>query len=153
MAQSAPNVLARNKRAFHDYMVEDTLECGIQLAGTEVKSIKARKFNFSDSYARVKNDELWLIGLHISPWSHATEFNHEPLRSRKLLVHRSELKRIRRRATERGFTLVPLDVHLKNGMVKITLGMVKGKKLHDKRQTIKDKDIKREQDREMAGRP
>ncbi len=152
MAESDVKVLARNKRAFHEYTVEDTIECGIELLGTEVKSVKARKFNFSDSYARIKRGEIWLHGLHISPWSHATEFNHEPLRSRKLLVHKAEIKRLRRRATERGFTLVPLDLHLKRGLIKVTIGMVKGKKLHDKRQSIRSKDLKREQDRETAGR-
>ncbi len=152
MAESDIKVLAKNKRAFHEYIVEDTLECGIELYGTEVKSVKARKFNFSDSYARIKRGELWLHGLHISPWSHATEFNHEPLRNRKLLVHKAEIKRLRRRATERGFTLVPIDLHLKRGIVKVTLAMVKGKKLHDKRQTIKNKDLKRDQERETAGR-
>ena len=152
MAESDIKVLAKNKRAFHEYIVEDTLECGIELYGTEVKSVKARKFNFSDSYARIKRGELWLHGLHISPWSHATEFNHEPLRNRKLLVHKAEIKRLRRRATERGFTLVPIDLHLKRGIVKVTLAMVKGKKLHDKRQTIKNKDLKCDQERETAGR-
>ncbi|MFP4644578.1 MAG: SsrA-binding protein SmpB [Spirochaetales bacterium] len=152
MSEYGVKLLAKNKRAFHEYTVEDTIECGIELFGTEVKSVKGRKFNFSDSYARIKRGELWLHGLHISPWSHATEFNHEPLRSRKLLVHKAEIKRLKRRATERGFTLVPLDLHLKNGLVKVTLGMVKGKKLHDKRQSIRNKDLKRDQERETAGR-
>lgn len=152
MSETGVKVLAKNKRAFHEYTVEDTLECGIELSGTEVKSVKARKFNFSDSYARIKRGELWIHGLHISPWTHATEFNHEPLRSRKLLVHKAELKRLKKHVTERGFTLVPLDLHLKRGLIKLTLGLVKGKKLHDKRQTIRNKDLRREQERETAGR-
>ncbi len=152
MADESAHVLAKNKRAFHEYTVVDTLECGIELKGTEVKSIKGRRFNFSDSYVRIKHDQLWLIGFNISPWSHASEFNHEPLRPRKLLAQRSEIVRLKKQATERGFTLVPLDVHLVRGLVKIKLGVVRGKKLHDKRQAIRSRDLRREQERELSGR-
>lgn len=152
MAEESTHVLARNKRAYHEFAVVDTLECGIELRGTEVKSVKAKRFNFSDSYARIKRDELWLIGFNISHWSHASDFNHDPVRPRKLLAQRSEIARLKKQATERGFTLVPLDLHLVRGLVKVKLGIVRGKKLHDKRQTIRARDLRREQERELTGR-
>ena len=145
-------VLATNRRARFNYQVEDTLECGLSLAGTEVKSIKAGKFSFSDSYGRVRDDELWLVGFHISPYEHGTIFNHEPDRERKLLAHKREIIRLRRRVDERGFTLVPMKVYLKKGLVKIELGVCRGKKLVDKRATIKERDQKRDAERELRGR-
>ena len=145
-------LLAKNRRALHDYSVEETLECGIMLVGTEVKSIRAGNFSFSDSYARLKNGELFLVGVHITPYNHASLENHDPERERKLLAHAEELSRLERKTREKGFTLVPLDFHLKRGYVKVNLGLCKGKKMHDKRETIKAKDQKRDADREMSGR-
>lgn len=143
--------LARNRRAFHEYTVDEKLEVGIALQGTEVKSMRAGSFSFSDSYARVKQQELWLVGLHISEYSHGNLFNHEPLRDRKLLAHHEEIDRLRRRVDERGLTLVPLEFYLKQGKVKLELGVCRGKKLHDKRETLKQKAQERDMDREMRG--
>ncbi len=142
-------VLSKNRRAFHEYEVLERYECGIMLSGTEVKSMKAGKYSFVDSYGRIKNSELWLIGLHISHYDHGNIHNHEPVQNRKLLVHREELQKIRRKVDEKGFTLVPLGFHLKGGLVKLELGLCRGKKLHDKRATIKEKDLKRQADRDI----
>ncbi len=143
--------LARNKKAFHDFSVEESLECGIELQGTEVKSIKSGRFSFADSHARIRDDELYLVALHISEYDHGNIHNHKPTRERRLLAHKQEIKRLRRRVTEKGYTLVPLTIYLKNGLVKVEIGLCKGKKLHDKRETIKARDMKREQAREMKG--
>ncbi len=154
MAQDgqAVKILAKNRKARFNFEIEDTIECGIELKGTEVKSIRAGKMSFADSYARVRDGELYLLAFHISPYEHGNIFNHEPDRDRKLLAHAQEVKRLQRRIDERGFTLVPLSVYLKKGMVKVELGLGKGKKLHDKRESIKQKDLKREADREMRNR-
>ncbi len=143
--------LARNKKAFHDFTVEESLECGIALQGTEVKSIKSGRFSFADSHARIRDDELYLVGLHISEYDHGNIYNHKPTRERRLLAHKQEIKRLRRRVTEKGYTLVPLRIYLKKGLVKVEIGLCKGKKLHDKREAIKARDMKREQAREMKG--
>ena len=149
---SGVKVLATNRRARFTYQVEDSFECGLALAGTEVKSMRKGKFSFSDAYGRIRDEELWLVGFHISPYDHATIFNHEPDRDRKLLAHKQEIIRLKRKVDERGFTLVPLKVYLKNGLVKIELGICRGKKLVDKRNTIKERDQKRDAEREMRGR-
>ena len=145
-------VLATNRRARFNYQVDETLECGISLAGTEVKSLKIGKFSFSDAYGRIRNNELWLVGFHITPYEHGTLFNHEPDRERKLLVHKKELTQLRRKVDERGFTLIPMKVYLKQSLVKIELGICRGKKLVDKRQSIKERDQKRDADRELRSR-
>ncbi|TVR00204.1 MAG: SsrA-binding protein SmpB [Spirochaetaceae bacterium] len=147
--KSATKQLGRNRRAFYDYAVDETLECGVVLTGTEVKSIRANKFSFSDAYGRIRNNELWLIGLHISEYSHGNLFNHEPLRERKLLAHRREIAKLRRKVDERGFTLIPLTIYLKGGRIKIELGVCRGKKNYDKREGIKERDQRREVDREI----
>ncbi|TFG61593.1 MAG: SsrA-binding protein SmpB [Spirochaetales bacterium] len=149
MEKTPVKVLARNKRAFFEYTIDETLECGIELLGTEVKSIKIGKFSYTDCYAKIKNDELWLIGFHISPYPFGNLFNHDPLRVRKLLVHREEIKRLKRKVDEKGFTLVPVSFYLKKGRVKVELGLCRGKKLHDKRESIKKKDLAREAQREF----
>jgi SsrA-binding protein len=141
--------LGTNRKARFNYEVVETLECGIELRGTEVKSVKNGKFSFTDSYARIKDGELWLQALHISPYAFGNLNNHEPERERRLLVHRDEIKRLRRRVDERGFTLVPLKFYLKRGFVKVQIGVCRGKKLHDKREAIKRKDQKREEAREF----
>ncbi len=144
--------LARNRRAFHEYTVDEHLEVGIELVGTEVKSMRAGQFSFADSYGRVKVGELWLIGLHVAEYTHGNLFNHEPTRERKLLCHAAEIDRLRRRVEEKGFTLIPLEVYLKQGLIKVDIGVCRGKKLYDKRESLKQKAQKRDMDREMRGR-
>lgn len=146
---STKKILARNRRAFHEYLVEEKLEVGIILQGTEVKSMRRGKFSFADAYGRVKNGELWLFGLHISEYTHGNLFNHDPVRNRKLLCHAEEVDRLRRRVEEKGFTLVPLEFYLKQGLIKLELGVCRGKKLYDKRESLKAKDQKREMDRAL----
>ena len=150
--RTAGKTLAVNRKARFLYTVEDTLECGITLQGTEVKSMKSGRFSFSDSYAAIENGELWLKGLHISPYAQGNIHNHDPLRPRKLLAHRQEIKRLRRRVEERGLTLVPLRFYLSRGMVKLELGLGRGKKVRDRREEIKKKDQKRDQERELRYR-
>ncbi|MFW5828319.1 MAG: SsrA-binding protein SmpB [Alkalispirochaeta sp.] len=144
--------LARNRRAFHEYIVEEKIEVGIVLEGTEVKSMRGGKFSFSDAYGRIRNGELWLIGLHIAEYTHGNLFNHDPIRDRKLLAHGAEIDRMRRRVEERGFTLIPLEFYLKQGLIKLEMGICKGKHLYDKRESLKKKQQKRDMDREMRGR-
>jgi len=141
--------LAVNKKARFDYSIIESFECGIALMGTEVKSMKEGRFSFANSYATVENDELWLIDFHITPYAFGNRANHEPLRRRKLLVHRKEIKRLKRATDEKGLTLVPLKFHLKRGMVKCELGIARGKKLFDKRDDIRKRDQKRELEREF----
>ena len=141
--------LARNRRAFHEYIVDERLEVGIELRGTEVKSMRAGQFNFSDSYARIREGELFLIGLHITEYTHGNIYNHIPDRDRKLLAHRDEITKLRRRVDEKGYTLIPLEFYLVKGLVKLELGICKGKKLYDKRESLKQKDQERDAQREM----
>ncbi len=150
--QTRTKTLASNRRARFDYQVDESFECGVALAGTEVKSVKAGRFSFSDSYGRIRDGELWLIGFHISPYEQSSIFNHEPDRSRKLLVHKQEIARIKRKVDERGFTLIPLKVYLKKGLIKLELGVCRGKKLTDKRNAIRERDQKRDAERELRGR-
>ncbi|MCL1817804.1 MAG: SsrA-binding protein SmpB [Spirochaetaceae bacterium] len=140
-------LLADNRKARFNYTIDENIECGIVLQGTEVKSMKAGQFSFADAYARIKEEELWLIGFHITPYERGNIFNHNPERERKLLVHKKELKRLARKVDEKGFTLVPLKVYLKKSRVKIDLGLCKGKKTYDKRENIKDRDLRRETER------
>jgi SsrA-binding protein len=142
-------LLAENRKARFQYTVESTLECGIVLQGTEVKSMRARHFSFSDAYAEISKGELWLMSFHINPYDFGNQFNHEPLRPKKLLINKSEMEKLRKKVDEKGFTLVPTKFYLKNGRVKVEIGVAKGKKLHDKRQSIKERDVKRDLDREM----
>ena len=152
MSTNERSSLARNRRAFHEYHVEERIECGIELRGTEVKSMRMRAFSFSDSYARVRNGQLWLIGLHITEYTHGNIHNHDPDRDRRLLCHTKEIDQLRRRVEEKGFTLVPLEFYLKGGLVKVELGVCKGKKLYDKRETLKRNAQLRDADREMRER-
>lgn len=146
---SGKKILAVNRKARYNYAVEDTLECGIELRGTEVKSMKERSFSFSDAYAKITDGELWLVGLHVTPYKFGNIYNHEPDRTRKLLVHRQEIKRLSRKVNERGLTLIPLSFYLSRGMVKLELGICKGKRMVDKREDIKRRDLKRDADRAM----
>ena len=145
-------VVAKNKKAFHDYEVLDRYEAGIVLVGTEVKAIRDRKVNLKDSYARVRGGELWLENCHISPYTHGNISNHEPLRSRKLLLHRRELSKLIGRSTRKGFTIVPLSLYFKNGKIKLELGLGRGKQLHDKRETARRKAIDRDVEIELKRR-
>ncbi len=145
-------VVSRNRRAYHDYNIDEKFECGIELAGSEVKSIRGGHVAFADSYARIRDGQIWLVGLRISPYDQASIFNHEPDRDRRLLMHRDEIRRLRRRVDERGFTLIPLQIYFKGGLVKVEIGLGKGKREYDKRQSIKQRDQRREAEREMRER-
>lgn len=145
MAEKSPiKVLATNRRARHDYFIEDRLEAGIVLTGTEVKSLRQGRANLKESYAMVRGGEIWLLSCHISPYSHGNLNNHEPLRERKLLLHRTEILKLERKKKLSGLTLVPLRFYLSRGKVKLELAVAKGKKLYDKRESIKQKDLDRE---------
>ena len=137
-------IIAQNKKARFNYAVEDTYECGIVLEGTEVKSVKAGNISFPDAFAEITGGEVWVRNLHIAEYPFSSVFNHDPDRKKKLLLHKEEIKRIRRKVEEKGYTLIPLDFYLKNGRVKVTLGVCKGKKLFDKRADIKERDVNRE---------
>src|SRR4029453_10023467 len=127
--------------------MEETFEAGIVLVGSEVKALREGKANLKDSYGRIEHDEVWLWNAHISPYGPASQFGHEPTRSRKLLLHRSEIARLNGKVKERGLTLVPLRLYFKNGRAKVELGLARGKKQHDKREAIKEREIRREMDR------
>ena len=142
-------VIAKNKKSRHNYFILSIYETGIVLRGTEVKSLRENRLNLMDSYAQVKDGELWLIGMHISPYEKANIFNHDPLRPKKLLMHSREIERLRRDTEEKGLTLVPLSVYIKNGKVKVELGLAKGKHLYDKRETKKSREAKREVERAL----
>lgn len=135
-------IVAKNRKARHDYFIDETFEAGIVLAGTEVKSIRQGKANLRDSYAQVKNGELFLHNVHISPYDHGNIYNKDPLRSRKLLMHKREIDRLEGLTAQKGLSLVPLSLYFKNNRVKVELGLARGKKLYDKRQDLKDKAIK-----------
>ncbi|MBF0113375.1 MAG: SsrA-binding protein SmpB [Desulfamplus sp.] len=145
-------IVATNKKARHDYDISGEIEAGIVLVGTEVKSIRQGRVNLKDSYADIKNGEVFLRQMHISPYQNAYYDNHDPLRSRKLLLHNKEIKKMIGKVSERGFSIVPLKVYFKNGKIKVQIGLAKGKKLYDKRDSIKRKDIQRDMDREEKGR-
>ena len=139
--------IATNRRARHEYEILETVEAGLVLRGTEVKSLRAGQVTFKDSYATVRNDEGWLIGCHISPYSHGTDANHDPERDRKLLLHRRQIIRLLGKTAERGLTLVPLRLYFKGGRAKVELGLARGRKLHDKRSAIREREVKREMDK------
>lgn len=136
-------IIANNPKARHDYFIDDTLECGIVLVGTEVKSIRNGKVSLKDSYAQIKDDELFIYNLHISPYEKGNIFNKDPLRTRKLLVHKSEIRKLVGMIKQKGITLVPISVYFDNNKVKVELAIAKGKKLYDKRQDIAKKDAER----------
>ena len=145
-------IIAENRKARFDYFIEDTYECGIVLEGTEVKSVKNGNISFPDAFAEITNGEVWVKNFHISEYSFSSIFNHDPDRPKKLLLHAEEIKRLNRRVDEKGCTLIPLDFYLKDGRVKVTLGVCKGKKMYDKRAAIKDRDVQRDIQREFAGK-
>lgn len=145
-------VVTSNRRAFHDFHILETVEAGIVLTGTEIKSIRDGKATISEAYARIDNDELWLVGSNVAPYSHGNRANHEPNRPRKLLVHRRELERLREAVEQKGLTLVPLRLHLKRGIAKLDLGVARGKKLFDKRAAEADRQSRRDVDRALRDR-
>jgi SsrA-binding protein len=142
--EKAQRLIADNRKAFHDYHVLDTWEAGVALLGTEVKAIREGSVNLRDSYARLENGEVWLMNLHISPYSHTGYAHHDERRQRKLLLHRHEIQKLMGRVVERGLTLVPLRMYLNKGRVKVALALVKGKQAHDKRETIRRREVDRE---------
>jgi len=141
-----------NRRARHDYHIEETLEAGIALVGSEVKSLREGKANLKDSYGRVERGEVWLLNAHISPYDPASQFGHDPLRARKLLLHRREINRLGTKVKERGYTLVPLRIYFRNGRAKVEMALAHGKRRHDKRAAIREREVRREMDRAAARR-
>ena len=144
--------IARNKRARHDYHILETWEAGLVLRGTEVKSLRNGKATLTDAYGVVKDGEVFLINLHISPYEQGNQFNHEPDRTRKLLLHRREIRRLIGAVERQGLTLIPLDLYFRNGIAKVTMALGKGKKLHDKRETSRERDAAREIERAVRRR-
>lgn len=134
----------KNKQAYFNYFVEDTIECGLNLTGTEIKSVRKGSVNIKDSYIRIKNNEVFVINMYIAKFEEASVFNHEEYRERKLLLHKNEIKRLKSRVQEDGYTLVPLEVYFKKNYAKMLIGICKGKKLYDKRESIKKRDLERE---------
>jgi SsrA-binding protein len=142
----------KNRRAFHDYDIEQSYEAGIVLVGTEIKSIREGRITFKDSYARIIDSECWLLNLHISPWEKSAYFNHEPERKRKLLLHRHEIRRLKAKVEEQGMTLVPLEMVINDrGRCKVIIALAKGKKTFDKRESLQKKDLQRERERSDKG--
>lgn len=152
MAKAETKSIAKNSKAFHDYFVEERFEAGVVLAGTEVKSIRQGGVNLKDSWCQVKDGELWLYGAHISPYEKGNIFNKDPLRTRKLLMHRREILRLHMAVQRDGLTLIPLSLYFKDSKVKVELGLCRGKKLYDKRASAAERDAKRDMDRAMKSR-
>lgn len=149
MGAQATKLVANNKKAYHDYFIEETYETGISLAGTEVKSLRMGKCSIKESFVRIENGEVLIYGMHISPYEKGNIFNKDPLRVRKLLMHRYEINKITGKIKEKGYTLVPLRVYFKGSLVKVEIGLARGKKLYDKRQDIAKKDQRREAEKEF----
>ena len=147
--KQSEKIIAQNKKAWHDYFVDEKYEAGIALFGTEVKSIRAGQVNLKDSYCSVKNGELFVLGMHVSPYEKGNIFNREPRRERKLLMHKREIMKINGMLTQKGYTLVPLSLYFSGKNVKVELGLCRGKKLYDKRDSIAAKEVNREIDRKM----
>ncbi|OYQ68158.1 SsrA-binding protein SmpB [Aerococcus sp. 1KP-2016] len=143
------NVLASNRKASHDFTILDTIECGVVLTGTEIKSVRQSKINLKDGFARVERGEVWMYNVHISEFSQGNIFNHDPLRPRKLLLKKTQILKLEKDIQREGQTLVPLKVYLKNGYAKVLLGIAEGKKKYDKRRALKEKDMKREAQRAL----
>ncbi|HXG14895.1 MAG TPA: SsrA-binding protein SmpB [Calidithermus sp.] len=151
--EQGDRTVATNRRARHEYEILETVEAGLVLRGTEVKALRQGQVNFKDAYATVRNGEAWLLGCHISPYSHGSDANHDPERDRKLLLHRREISRLAGKVAERGLTLIPLRIYFKGGRAKLELGLARGRKLHDKRSALRERELRRELDRALrAGR-
>lgn len=152
MPKGVGKQLAQNKKAYHDYFIEETFEAGIVLQGTEIKSIRKGKANLKDSFAKIERGELYLHNMHVSPYEQGNRFNHDPLRTRKLLLHRKEINKLIGETKEVGYTIVPLKLYLKNGYCKVLIGLGKGKKQYDKREDLKKKEAKRDIERAFRDR-
>ena len=152
MAQEGRKVVAVNRKARHEYFIEETFDAGICLSGTEVKSIRAGKVSLAESYAKIENGEIWLFNMHIAPYEFGTRFNLEPRRKRKLLMHKFEINKLAGKTQQKGLALIPLQVFFERGYAKIELGLGKGKKLYDKRETIAERDAEREERRALVNR-
>ena len=151
MKKTGVKTLVQNKKARHDYFIEDTYEAGIALVGTEVKSVRMGSVNLKDSYAQVKNREVFVHNMHISPYEKGNIFNRDPMRDRKLLLHKKEIIKLGSLADRQGYSLSPLSLYLKDGLVKMELGVARGKKLYDKRDDMRDKDVKRDIEKHLKG--
>ena len=152
MSDQRIKVIATNRKARHDYLIEDTIEAGLVLTGSEIKSIRAGQVNLRDSYATIRDGEIWLINVHIAPYKQASFQNHEPRRDRKLLLHHREINRLTGKLQEKGLTLVPLQLYLKSSWAKVELGLARGKKLYDKRQSMRERDDRRQIARALGRR-
>ena len=148
-AKAPQKLIANNKKAYHDYFIDETYEAGIALHGTEVKSMRMGKCSIKESFIRIENGEIFVYGMHVSPYEKGNIFNKDPLRVKKLLMHKYEINKLAGKVAEKGYTLVPLQVYFKDGRVKTEVGLARGKKLYDKRQDIAKKDQRREMEREM----
>ncbi len=142
-------IVCQNRKAYRDYHIEDVFESGIVLLGTEVKALREGKANLKDSYVIIKNGEIFLLNCHISPYSHGNIMNHDPLRTRKLLMHKEEIKSLSGKILTKGYTLIPLKIYFKNSIAKVEIGLAKGKRLYEKREAIKEREARREIEREM----
>lgn len=151
-AEAGRKIVVKNRKARHEYHVLDTWQAGIVLQGTEVKSLRQGRANLQDAFARFDHGELWLFNLHISPYEQGNQFNHDPLRPRKLLLNRTQLRRLVGQVEQEGLTLVPLDIHFERGRAKVTLALVRGKKLHDKREDLKRREDQRDIERAFKTR-
>ena len=149
MAKENSKLIANNKKARHDYFLEETYEAGIALHGTEVKSLRMGKCSIKESFIRIENGEMMIYGMHVSPYEKGNIFNKDPMRPKKLLMHRTEIRKLQGKLAEQGYTLVPVQVYFKGGLVKVQVALAKGKKLYDKRQDIAKKDQRREAEREF----
>jgi SsrA-binding protein len=145
-------IVAQNRKAFHDYFIEETLEAGMVLTGTEVKSLRDAKANLMDSYVLIKDNEVFLFNCHISPYTHGNIMNHDPVRTRKLLLHKKELVKLQAKAAQKGYSVIPLKLYFKDGRAKAEIGLAKGKRQYEKRETIKKKEADREIERAMKNR-
>ena len=152
MSKDSIKLIANNKKAFHDFFIDETYEAGIALHGTEVKSMRMGKCSIKEAFIRIEKGEVFVYGMHISPYEKGNIFNKDPLRPKKLLLHRDEINKMEGKISEKGFTLVPLQVYLKGSLVKVEIGVAKGKKLYDKRQDIAKKDMLREAERDFKVR-
>lgn len=149
MGKQTTKLVANNKKAYHDFFIEDKYEAGIELFGTEVKSIRMGKCSIKESFIRIHKGEMYIYGMHINPYEKGNIFNKDPLRDRKLLLHKSEITKLGAKIAEKGYTLIPLQVYFKGSLVKVEVGLAKGKKLYDKRDDIAKKDQRREMEREF----
>ncbi|CDA69708.1 MAG: SsrA-binding protein SmpB [Lachnospiraceae bacterium] len=149
MKQEAMKLVANNKKAYHDYFIDEKYEAGLVLHGTEVKSLRLGKCSVKEAFVRIENSEVWIYGMHISPYEKGNIFNRDPLRPKKLLMHKDEIRKLTGKISEKGFTIVPLQVYFKDGRAKIEIGLARGKKLYDKRQDIAKKDQRREAEKEF----